>query len=112
MRQIASSGGTVSSSAEESKEVNQTAWAVTVIEPSTLMVTIGAFPIQTEKWNPKWHKVVSGQQKSGRMDRAVPGRTGPNGATLSRMGPKRDRFSVALYATEERSPELWSNRTW
>ena len=22
---------------------------------------------------------------------------------------KRDRFSVALYATEERSPELWSN---
>ena len=24
---------------------------------------------------------------------------------------KRDRFSVALYATEERSPELWSNRT-
>ena len=25
---------------------------------------------------------------------------------------KRDRFSVALYATEERSPELWSNRTW
>ena len=25
---------------------------------------------------------------------------------------KRDRFSVALYATEEGSPELWSNRTW
>ena len=25
---------------------------------------------------------------------------------------QRDRFSVALYATEERSPELWSNRTW
>ena len=24
----------------------------------------------------------------------------------------RDRFSVALYATEERSPELWSNRMW
>ena len=24
---------------------------------------------------------------------------------------KRDRFSVALYATEERSPELWSNGT-
>ena len=22
---------------------------------------------------------------------------------------KRDRFSVALYATEEQSPELWSN---
>ena len=22
---------------------------------------------------------------------------------------QRDRFSVALYATEERSPELWSN---
>ena len=22
---------------------------------------------------------------------------------------KRDRFSVALYATKERSPELWSN---
>ena len=25
---------------------------------------------------------------------------------------ERDRFSVALYATEERSPELWSNRMW
>ena len=25
---------------------------------------------------------------------------------------ERDRFSVALYATKERSPELWSNRTW
>ena len=24
---------------------------------------------------------------------------------------KQDRFSVALYATEERSPELWSNET-
>ena len=24
---------------------------------------------------------------------------------------QRDRFSVALYATEERSPELWSNGT-
>ena len=24
---------------------------------------------------------------------------------------KRDRFSVALYETEERSPELWSNGT-
>ena len=24
---------------------------------------------------------------------------------------KRDRFSVALYATKERSPELWSNGT-
>ena len=25
---------------------------------------------------------------------------------------ERDRFLVALYGTEERSPELWSNRTW
>ena len=29
--------------------------------------------------------------------------------TKSQTELKRDRFSVALYATEERSPELWSN---